>query len=121
MELTVARFREIYPEFDEETYPDVRVEYMMELAQEVHACSANAIYALTAHLLALAHAEGTGASGGTVTTGTVQTVKKARVGRVASEFVSMAGSVEDVYFEQTPYGKTYLLLSNHKRFSTRVL
>ena len=120
MTLTVVRFREIYPEFTEELYPDVRVEYMLELAQEVHGCSENAIYALTAHLLALASAEGTGISGGTVTTGTIQTVKKARVGRVATEFVSMAGNIEDVYYEQTPYGKTYLLLSKHKRFSTRV-
>ena len=118
-EITVERFREIYPEFT--SFTDTQVEYALEVAQEVHRCSVNAIYALAAHFLALSNAQGTG--GSEPATGTLQQVSKSRVGRVATEYVQMAGSnVEDSYYETTPYGKTFLALRNasYRKFATRV-
>jgi hypothetical protein len=118
--LTTARFRVIYPEFTVELYSDDRVEYHFELAQEIFCGSANAQYALTAHMLTLATKEATGQTGGSVSTSIVGTVSKARVGRISTEFVNMAKTAEDSYYEQTPYGKLYLALRGTRRFATRV-
>ena len=121
-EVTLAQFRILYPEFDDPISTDDEVNYALELAQEIHRCSANAIYALAAHFLALAIAQGTG--GVAPVTGTLQQVKKTRVGRIATEYVLMsAGNVEDSYYETTPYGKLFLALRNasYKRFVTQVL
>ena len=118
-EITLERFREIYPEFAD--VPDSDVEYALELAQEVHRCSANAIYALTAHFLALAEMNGTG--GDTPATGTTRLVKKSRVGRVATEYVTMTqNNPENSYYESTAYGQLFLTLKNSalNKFSTRV-
>jgi hypothetical protein len=121
-EPTVERFREIYPEFDETNFPNARVEYALELAQEVHSCSKNAIYALMAHFLSLSKAESTGVSGGEASTATIGTIKKTSIGRLSTEFITMSQKGDDAYYEQTPYGKTYLMLRNSaaRRFNTRV-
>lgn len=116
-EITLERFREIYPEFNE--VADSDVEYALELAQEIHRCSANAIYALSAHFLALASMQ----EDGEISTGVVKDVKKSRVGRVATEYISMTdGNVEDSYYNTTPYGQLFLALSNSakKKFTSRV-
>jgi len=120
--LTIERFRGIYPEFDDVTYPDAEVQYALDLAQEVHRCSANALYAVAAHFLSLFTAEKIRNDGGGASTSSVGTIKKARVGRIATEFVSMAATAADVYYEQTPYGKLYLALRNAaaRKLSTRV-
>jgi hypothetical protein len=117
--ITIERFREIYPEFD--SVPDAEVEYALELAKEIHGCSANAIYALTAHFLALASVEG--GDGSSPSTGVLKDVKKSKVGRVTTEYVSMAGNMEDSFYETTMYGRRYLALSTArlKKFCTRVL
>ena len=119
-EITLARFRELYPEFDSPVSEDAEAEYALELAQEIHRCSANAIYALAAHFLSLAITQGQG--GDSPATGSVQQIKKSRVGRVATEFVQMAGSMEDSFYETTPYGKLFLALKNAslKKFVTKV-
>ena len=117
-EITIERFRELYPEFND--VPDSDVEYALELAQELHRCSANAIYALTAHFLALSQMQGQ--DGEDVATGVVKDVKKSKVGRVATEYISMASNVEDSYYTTTPYGQLYLALRNSalKKFTARV-
>jgi len=117
-----ATFRTQYPEFTAGVAPDADVDFALELAQEIHGCSALAIYALTAHFLALAGMQGTGVAGAPSTT-SVDVVKKKRVGRVVTEYVRLsADRVEDAYYESTPYGKTFLALKNAalKRLSTRV-
>ena len=121
MAITIIRFREIYPEFS--SIADSDVEYTIELAMEVHRCSANAIYALVAHLLALSEMEGTGgdAPSGSV----VQTVKKSRVGRISTEYFSMFSDKhpENSYYETTPYGRRFLMLQQSalKKLATRVV
>ncbi len=118
--LTVSRFRTIYPEFDADTFSDERVEYHFDLAQEIYCGTDNALYALTAHILSLSAAERTSVEGGAPSTSTLGTVSKSRVGRIATEFVSMAKNAEDAYYEQTPYGKLYLALRGTRRFCARV-
>jgi UDP-N-acetylmuramyl tripeptide synthase len=120
-DVSLAGFRAKYPEFDDPVASDEDVNFALELAQEIHGCSANAIYALTAHFLVLAGMTGTG--GGTPATSTLDVVKKKRVGRVVTEYVRMsATNVEDSYYETTPYGQMFLALKNAalKRLATRV-
>lgn len=121
-EITLERFRELYPEFNDPVSTDTEVVYALELAQEIHRCSANAIYALAAHFLALANIQGTGGTEPSSTT--VQQVQKSKVGRITTEYVKMAssGNSQDSYYETTPYGRTYLALRNAalNKMTTRV-
>jgi hypothetical protein len=118
--LTVARFREIFPEFSVEKFPDTKVLYGLELACEVYNGGPNAKYTLAAHFLSLEDAEGTGVSGGSPSVATLGTVLKQTVGRVSTAFVQMARTSTDSFYEQTPYGKRFLALRGRRRFSTRV-
>jgi hypothetical protein len=116
---TIDGFREIYPEFDD--VPDDKVGYILSLAQEIHSCSVNAVYALTAHLLALASVENTG--GTEIATNSVAAIKKSRVGRIATEYANMIGGDSvDSYYQTTPYGRLFLALkdASSKRLATRV-
>jgi hypothetical protein len=121
MDITVVRFLEIYPEFDSVENSDIQ--YAIELAMEVHRCSANAVYALVAHLIALSAMEGTG--GDEPSGSVVQTVKKSRVGRISTEYFSMFSDKhpENSYYETTPYGRRFLMLQQSalKKLATRVV
>lgn len=108
----------IYPEFSD--VDNALIEYYISVAKEISSCSKNAVYALTAHFIALRMAETGDNSGGSVST--VGTVKKIKVGRVETEYQTMSGGGSDSFYESTPYGKTYLALIDacKKRYVGRV-
>ena len=119
MTVTPEQFKLIYPEFSE--VDDSVVEYYLEIAQTVTSCGAPAVYALTAHYIALRQAETGGGEGGSIST--VGTVKKVKVGRVETEYANASSNnPSDAYYESTPYGKMYLSLVDacKKRYVGRV-
>lgn len=60
MDATLANFRTLFPEFADPPFTDAKVQFYLELAVELHACSETAQLYIAAHLAALDNADGVG-------------------------------------------------------------
>lgn len=109
----LTRFREDFPEFSDVS--DSEVERWLETAREIHSLSETATLHLAAHLLALSQEDSGGVDDG------AGVVTAESIGPKSVSYRTQAESGQDVFFERTRYGRTFLVLERRATaFSARV-
>lgn len=122
---TVEDFRNslIGGSFPEDPYTDEIVQQYLDLAAEIHVCSANAQIYLAAHFMYLDSQMGTNTGDVEETEGSGFAVEQS-VGDLKVKYLASQSDkgMEDAEYMRTPYGRRYINLRDAalKKFTPRV-